>query len=99
MSEIIRGQYANMDSDPPAPESWHFYPKKKGGKVGYADALQELFDQGMSGNLYVQLYRVPDEFPADVDNDVVLLEPEDAIKFLADWCRYTLHDEKGELVE
>ena len=43
------GRYADFDTCPENPVSWRFFPKRKGGKVGYADALQELFDNGMNG--------------------------------------------------
>ncbi len=96
MADIIKGHYADWDADPRNPESWHFHPKKANTRLGYADVLQQLFDNGMEGNLYVQLYRVPDEFPYDADNDVILLEPEDALKILAHWCGYHLFDDEGK---
>ncbi len=92
------GRYVDCDSCPENPVSWRFFPKRKDGKVGYADALQELFDQGMSGNLYMQLFIVPEEFPADADNNMELMEPEDACKLLAKWCGYMLHDRNGNQI-
>ncbi len=94
-----KGQYADFDGCPPTPESWHFYPRRKSGNLGFSDVVRELFDQGMEGNLYAQLFKVPGEFPADEPNEVVLLEPEDAVKILADWCGYTLHDREGRPVK
>lgn len=89
------GRYVDIDTCPENPISWRFYPKRKGGKVGFADVLQELFDQGMSGNVYAQIFRVLDEFPVDADNNVELMEPEDACKLLAGWCGFSLYDRNG----
>lgn len=94
--EKYSGRYVDCDACPENPVSWRFFPKRKSNKVGFADALQELFDQGMDGNLYVQLFQVPCEFPADADNNIELLEPEDACKMLADWCGFKLFDRDGK---
>lgn len=90
------GRYADFDTCPENPVSWRFFPKWKGGKVGYADALQELFDNGMNGNVYVQIVRVPEEFPAEADNNMELMEPEDACKILANLCHFKLFDQNGK---
>ena len=95
-TEKYSGRYVDCDVCPENPVSWRFFSKRKGGKVGFADALQELFDQGMEGNLYVQLFQVPCEFPTDADNNIELLEPEDACKMLADWCGFKLFDRDGK---
>ena len=90
------GRHADFDTCPESPVSWRFFPKRKGGKVGYADALQELFDNGMNGNVYVQIVRVPEEFPAEADNNMELMEPEDACKILAGLCHFKLFDQNGK---
>lgn len=90
------GRYVDSDTCPENPIAFRFFPKKKTGKVGYADALQELFDIGMNGSLYVQFFRVPEEFPLNADNNVELMEPEDACKMLAEWCGYKLYDRNGK---
>ena len=97
-AEKYSGKYVDCDVCPENPVSWRFFPKRKSSKVGFADALQELFDRGMGGNLYVQLFHVPHEFPADSDNNVELLEPEDACKLLANWCGYKLYDSNGKQI-
>ena len=91
-----KGRYVDMDTCAESPISWRFFPKTKNGKVGYGDALMELFDQGMDGCLYVQIIRVPGEFPIYAQNTMELMEPEDACKILAEWCRYKLYDSKGK---
>ena len=96
-SERIKGRYTDYDSCPENPISWRFFPKKKSGKVGYADAIQELFVQGMGGNIYAQIYIVPlDEFPLGIDNNVELLEPEKACEMLARHIGYKLYDQNGK---
>ncbi len=97
-SEKYSGRYVDCDVCPENPVSWRFFPKRKSGKVGYADAIQELFDQGMNGNMYAQIFRVPEEFPACADNNMELMEPEDACKILAEWCHFKLFDSKGNQI-
>lgn len=90
-----KGRYLDYDPCPEGVVSWRFFPKKKGGKVGRADALQELFDCGMEGGLFVQFLHVPGEFPVDADNNMELIDPDTACKLLADWCRFNLYDQDG----
>lgn len=94
-TETFDGKRTKIDICPENPISWRFFPMKKGGKVGFADIVQELFDQGMEGNLYAQVFKVPGEYPVDADNNVELMEPEDACKILADWCGFKLYDRSG----
>lgn len=97
-AEKITGTYADMDADPKDPVSWRFLPKRKNGKLGFADIVQELSCQGMAGNIYAQVFKVPEEFPSDETNIVELMEPEIACKILAQWCGYTLYDCKGKKI-
>lgn len=96
--ETFDGKHVKIDTCPENPVSWRFLPMKKNGKVGFADAIQELFDQGMEGNMYAQLFRVPEEYPVHEQNTVELMEPEDACKILAEWCHFTLFDSKGNQI-
>lgn len=90
------GWYAAFDNSPKSPVSWRLFSKRKNGKLGRSDVIAELFNQGMSGNMYAQIFLVPEEFPCDTDDTIELLEPEDTCKILAQWCGWTLHDKSGK---
>lgn len=96
--ELCRLRYLKSDPCPPNLVSWRFYPGKKGGKITESVVVQELFDQGMDGNLYCSILKVPSEWPTDdlYPEYVDLYEPEAALKILAQWCGVQVIDKDGK---
>lgn len=90
------GRYTKIDTCPENPISWRFFPMRRNGKVGFSDVMKELFDQGMSGGMYAQLFRVPEEFPEGETDTVEIMEPDTACKILAEWCGFKLYDRAGK---
>lgn len=92
------GEHLKTSDNLPSPVAWRFLPKRRGIRITVDDLERELFDYGMSGNMYALLLPIPEEYPGSFLPHIDLYEPEDACRILADWCHYTLLDATGKVL-
>lgn len=92
------GQYLKSDLCPEGDAGWTFHPKKKNGKVDVTDIVRELHSQGMTGNLYALLLKIPEEWDYEQLEGIDVYDDYVAAKILANACHYTMYDDQGRLI-
>lgn len=92
------GEYARADND--WDECWRFRSVDGRKTLTVNDIRRELFENGMGGNIYAVVIKVPEEFPLKEDDEdyIDVIDDWQAAELFADACHYKLTDSLGKVV-